>query len=66
MENNTEMVSLFEYLGRPVGSVLGRKIALEASKLRIPMSEREVSTPNYTGKIMLCPKSFLKTYFDNN
>ena len=64
MKNNTEMVSLFEYLGRPAGSVLGKKIALEASKLGIHMSEREISTPKYTGKIMLYPKSFLNSYFN--
>ena len=60
---NDEMVSLFDYLGRPAGSDLGKAVYTAAKASKVPVAERHVSTKNYTGKILMYPKSFLDKYF---
>ena len=63
MENN-KMLSLFDYLGHPAGSNLGKQVAAVANKLKVPINIREVETKTYKGKILLYPKSFLDVYFN--
>ena len=58
-----EMLSLWDFLGKPAGPELGKKVAEEAARLKVGFKTRNVSTPNYTGEIMLYPESFLKQYF---
>lgn len=58
-----EYLSLYEYLGKPAGGELGKKVAAAASNADIKMESREVSNPRYTGKILLYPKDFLEFYF---
>jgi len=62
---NNKMLSLFDYLGHPAGSSLGKKVASMATRLKVPINTREVKTKTYKGKILLYPKSFLDTYFNN-
>ena len=56
-------MSLFDFLGKPAGGELGQKVCDEATRLKVKMEQREVSTKNYTGKVMTYPESFLKEYF---
>jgi len=60
---NKEMLSLYDYLGKPAGPDLGAAVWQAAKKLGIKPEQREVSTKYYTGKILMYPKSFLNEYF---
>lgn len=62
---STEMMSLYEYLGKPAGSDLGKTVAQTATSKGIKITSHEVSTARYTGKILKYPKSFLDEYFGN-
>ena len=57
-------MSLFDFLGKPAGGELGLKVYEEAKRLKVPMEQREVSTKNYTGKVVIYPGEFLKEYFN--
>ena len=59
------MLSLYDYLGYPAGSELGKEVAAAASKSNEKFEVREVSNPKYTGKVMLYPENFLKEYFES-
>ena len=61
MENN--YMSLFDFLGKPAGGELGLEVCKEAMRQNIKMEHREVSTKNYTGKVVIYPEEFLKEYF---
>jgi len=61
--SSENFISLYDYLGRPAGSALGKEVAEAASKLKIPMSIRHVSTRKYTGPIILYPENWLIGYF---
>jgi len=60
---STEMMSLYEYLGHPAGSDLGKTVAEVATAKRVEITSHEVSTARYTGRILKYPKSFLDEYF---
>jgi len=55
--------SLFEYLGKPAGPELGKRIYAEAKKRRVKVSSRQVNTRKYKGTILTYPVSFLDNYF---
>ena len=57
------MMSLFDYLGRPAGSVLGQRVAAAAAQNKVKFETRHVSTKTYTGDVMLYPKNFLDNFF---
>lgn len=57
------MLSLFEYLGKPAGSKLGKEVYEASTVAKVKTSSHDVSTPKYTGKIIKYPKSFLDSYF---
>lgn len=59
------MMSLYEYLGRPAGSELGKQVAEVAIKLKETIKNQEISTPNYTGKVLTYRREFLDDYFGN-
>ena len=63
MMSSEKFISLYDYLGRPAGSALGKEVVEAASKLKIPMQIRHVSTARYTGPIMLYPDNWLIGYF---
>lgn len=56
--------SLYEFLGKPAGPELGKQVATAAVEQKIKMQEQQVSTKNYTGKIITYPISFLENYFN--
>jgi hypothetical protein len=62
-QTQEEFMSLFDYLGRAAGTELGKEVHTEAKKQNVPMQTKDVSTPNYTGKVMMYPKNFLDKYF---
>lgn len=57
------MISLFDYLGKPAGKELGANVYKAAVEEKIPCTNRKISNPKYTGKVMIYPKSFLDQYF---
>ena len=63
MMSSEKFISLYDYLGRPAGSALGKEVVEAASKLKIPMQIRHVSTARYTGPIILYPENWLIGYF---
>jgi hypothetical protein len=58
-----KMLSLYDYLGRAAGSILGKQVANCAAKKKVKHETRFVNNPKYTGAIMLYPETFLKFYF---
>ena len=56
-------VSLYDYLGQASGKELGRDVYRVAVSKNEPVSARDIETPNYTGKVMLYRREFLKEYF---
>lgn len=63
MKNSEQFVSLFEYLGRPAGSALGKQVAEAATANKIPMQTRQITTKTYSGQVMLYPENWLIGYF---
>lgn len=59
------MLSLFEYLGKSAGPELGKQVYAVAKANKVKMSEQQVTTKTYSGKIMMYPKPFLVDYFGN-
>jgi hypothetical protein len=59
------MMSLYEFLGKPAGNDLGKKVYLAARAKGANFSQREVSNSKYTGMVMTYPESFLKEYFNS-
>jgi hypothetical protein len=58
-----QMLSLYDYLGKAAGSELGKQVYQSAHVNKITVTEKQVSTPVYSGKILMYPKSFLDEYF---
>lgn len=59
----SEYLSLYDYLGKPAGTELGKKVKEYADENNVPFTTREISTPKFTGTVCLYPKSFLDFYF---
>jgi hypothetical protein len=59
-----EMLSLFDYLGKPAGSELGKQVAAAAAVDKIKLNVKYVSNPKYKGEILMYPKTWLDIYFD--
>ena len=64
MNNESEMMSLYEYLGHAAGGTLGKEVYEQALRLRVPKSSHNISTPKYSGSVMKYPKVFLDFYFN--
>lgn len=58
-----KMISLYDYLGKPAGSELGKQVAKEATNSKIQMEFKQVSNPKYKGNILMYPKVWLDEYF---
>jgi hypothetical protein len=66
MKNNIlkeQMLSLYDYLGKAAGPILGKEVHKIAYNKKIPFAIKEISNPKYTGKILMYPKYFLDEYF---
>jgi hypothetical protein len=64
MENKTEYLSLYDFLGKPAGPGLGKEVYEAARTQGIKAQSREVSNPKFEGKVLLYPKDFLDSYFN--
>jgi len=60
---NMNMISLYDYLGRAAGPDLGKTVATAAAKAGIKSEIREVSHVGYKGPIMLYPRTFSDNFF---
>lgn len=58
-----EMLSLYDYLGKPAGSELGKQVADAAMAEKIKINAKYVSNPKYSGDILMYPKDWLDKYF---
>lgn len=56
-------ISLFDYLGKPAGSELGKRVSEYAISKKAPYSIRPISNPKYQGNVMLYPREFLDEFF---
>ena len=65
MEN--QLLSLYDYLGKPAGSELGKQVYQYACSVNQShlVKNRNVSTKNYKGVILIYPKDMLDSYFNN-
>jgi hypothetical protein len=59
-----KMVSLFEYLRRPAGSVLGKQVAEYAKLRKAKFGTKQVANPVYQGHVMIYTEAFLKECFN--
>jgi len=66
MTDTEPMLSLYDYLGHPAGPDLGKQVAAAATLAKCTITSRTVATRNYSGDILMYPKSFLDQYFGSN
>ena len=59
-----EMLSLYDYLKKPSGGELGKKVAEAAMNEKILIGSKQVSNPKYKGEILMYPKDWLDRYFE--
>tara|TARA_B100000768_G_scaffold167886_1_gene172311 strand:+ start:711 stop:923 length:213 start_codon:yes stop_codon:yes gene_type:complete len=57
------MMSLYDYQGHVDKDGTGQKVNAYAQLKKQPYKQRQVSTPNYTGKVFLYTREFLDEYF---
>ena len=65
IENMSQMMSLYDYLGRAAGPELGQKVAQAVAKAGVKHEMREVKHSGWNGPIMLYPRAFLDLYFND-
>ena len=63
MKQIEENQSLYDYLGKPAGSLLGIQVFKYAKKNKVKVTSKYVSQGGYVGNIMCYPPSFLHEYF---
>ena len=63
MEQQQELISLFDYLGYAAGPALGKQVAETAAKVNQPFGKRYVSTKTYKGMVFLYTPQFLNEFF---
>lgn len=62
-DNIDDMVSIFDYLGRPGGIDLGSKVFKYAKVNKINIEFRMINNSKYKGKVCMYPKTFLDHFF---
>ena len=63
INNNMDMISLYDYLGHAAGPDLGKQVASAAAKAGVKHAVREVNHRGWNGPIMLYPRTFLDNFF---
>ena len=58
-----EMLSLYDYLGKPAGPEVGRQVADAATTEKVRIDAKYVSNPKYSGEILMYPNEWLDKYF---
>lgn len=69
MENqklSSDMMSLYNYLGRAAGSELGKKVHEAAVRQKEPIQTRQIDTKVYKGAVCLYRREFLREYFSKS
>jgi len=61
----TNMLSLYDYLGRAAGKKLGLEVAVYARQQKTQIETRQISNPVYTGTVNLYTEEFLLSFFNN-
>lgn len=64
--NDSPMLSLYDYLGRAAGPELGLEVAQAAASAGEKFGTRSINNPKFTGKVYLYRKEFLDKYFKSN
>jgi len=62
--NQVEMLSLYDYLGRAAGKKLGEQVAAYAKLRKARFGTKSVSNPAYQGHVMVYTKRFLDECFN--
>ncbi len=64
-KQNVELMSLYDYLKRPAGAELGKKVYEYARRTNQAkrIQTREISNSKYKGTVLLYPKHVLDQYF---
>lgn len=60
----SELMSLYDYLGRAAGAKLGAKVGGVAKAIGARVGIREVANKKYSGPVNLYEKSFLDLFFN--
>lgn len=60
-----EYKSLYDYLGKPAGRVLGSEIYKSAVKDNVSIQIKQVTNPKYTGEICMYPVEWLDKVFSD-
>tara|TARA_R110000744_G_scaffold219262_1_gene338012 strand:+ start:120 stop:383 length:264 start_codon:yes stop_codon:yes gene_type:complete len=63
IRNKVEYYSLYEYLGKAAGPILGDEVNEAAIKHRQKFVQQQVSNPSYNGEVFCYTKKFLDDYF---
>ena len=63
MNDKTEYLSLYDYLGKAAGGELGIQVKKYANESNIPSSQKHITQGGYDGNVLTYPKSFLELYF---
>ena len=61
---SSKILSLYDYLGEPAGSKLGKQVAESAASMGIKVQIKSITNPKYSGKICMYPETFLDLYFN--
>jgi len=61
-----EFLSLFDYLKKPAGGDLGKKVSTQARLQKQPFKVRKISNSKYTGDVLLYTREFLDSYFKSS
>ena len=64
MSSKTEMLSLYDYLGRAAGNKLGEQVAAYAKLRKARFGTREVNHRGYSGIVQTYTKAFLDECFN--
>ena len=66
--NQTELLSLYDFLGKAAGPELGKQVYawVKATGYGPMVKHRSVRTKDYVGNILIYPKPLLDQYFTGN
>jgi len=61
----TQLISLYDYLGRAAGQELGWSVAKYARSVQTQVGTRLVQNSKYSGEINLYTREFIEQYFNH-
>ena len=63
---NEKFISLFDFLGKPAGTQLGKEVFEEAKRRKEKTQMRPISNPKYNGEVVTYRSEFLTEYFNKD